>query len=88
MIVAAIENFIFFSSLLAVCCFVLAWMVRGSVSKGWWEPHPLTLARVYAAAIVLPPLASAWCELVGFAAGYYQRSIGELALAVLPSIRT
>lgn len=60
MILAAIENFIFFSSLLAVGCFALAWMVRGSVSKGWWEPHPLTLARVYAAAVVLPPLASAW----------------------------
>lgn len=50
MIVVAIENFIFFSSLLAVGCFVFAWMVRGSVSKGWCEPHPLTLARVYAAA--------------------------------------
>ncbi len=32
----------------------------------------------------LPPLPAAWCDLVGFAAGYYQRSIGELALAVLP----
>ena len=32
----------------------------------------------------LPPLPAAWRELVGFAAGYYQRSIGELALAVLP----
>ncbi|HKX94799.1 MAG TPA: primosomal protein N', partial [Methylibium sp.] len=26
----------------------------------------------------LPPLPPAWRELVGFAAGYYQRSIGEL----------
>lgn len=60
MIVAAIENFIFFSSLLAVCCFALAWMVRGAVSKGWWQPHPLTLARIYAAAVIFPPLAGAW----------------------------
>jgi len=32
----------------------------------------------------LPPLTPAWLALVEFAAGYYQRSIGELALAVLP----
>ncbi len=32
----------------------------------------------------LPPLAPAWLALVDFAAGYYQRSVGELALAVLP----
>ena len=30
------------------------------------------------------PLARPWCELVAFAAGYYQRSVGELALSVLP----
>lgn len=32
----------------------------------------------------LPPLPESWCRLVAFASGYYQRSIGELALAVLP----
>ncbi|MEP7283193.1 MAG: primosomal protein N', partial [Rubrivivax sp.] len=32
----------------------------------------------------LPPLPSAWRALVDFAAGYYQRGVGELALAVLP----
>jgi primosomal protein N' (replication factor Y) (superfamily II helicase) len=32
----------------------------------------------------MPPLPPAWRQLVAFAAGYYQRSIGELALAVLP----
>lgn len=32
----------------------------------------------------LPPLTPAWRELVGFAAGYYQRSLGEVALAALP----
>ncbi|HEY9029281.1 MAG TPA: primosomal protein N', partial [Burkholderiaceae bacterium] len=32
----------------------------------------------------LPPLGRAWCELVEFAAGYYQRGVGELALSVLP----
>ncbi len=32
----------------------------------------------------LPPLPAAWLALVSFAAGYYQRGAGELALAVLP----
>ena len=32
----------------------------------------------------LPPLDQAWRRLVDFAAAYYQRSVGELALAVLP----
>ncbi|MEO7151174.1 MAG: DEAD/DEAH box helicase, partial [Burkholderiaceae bacterium] len=31
-----------------------------------------------------PPLAPAWCALVEFAAGYYQRGLGEIALSVLP----
>jgi primosomal protein N' (replication factor Y) len=32
----------------------------------------------------LPPLPEAWQQLVAFAAGYYQRSVGELALSILP----
>ena len=32
----------------------------------------------------LPPLAPAWLALVDFAAGYYQRGVGELALSALP----
>jgi len=32
----------------------------------------------------LTPLSSNWLQLVEFAAGYYQRSVGELALSVLP----
>ncbi len=32
----------------------------------------------------LPPLAPAWMQLVAFSAGYYQRSVGEVALSVLP----
>ncbi len=32
----------------------------------------------------LPPLAPNWLALLDFAAAYYQRSVGELALAVLP----
>ncbi|MBC7726985.1 MAG: primosomal protein N', partial [Microbacteriaceae bacterium] len=32
----------------------------------------------------LPAMAPAWLALVDFAASYYQRSVGELALSVLP----
>ena len=32
----------------------------------------------------LPPLTLQWRKLVGFTAGYYQRSLGEVALAALP----
>lgn len=43
-----------------------------------------TLRPVTAELTSLPPLAPAWCRLVSFAAAYYQRGIGEVALAVLP----
>ena len=32
----------------------------------------------------LPPLTADWCALVEFAAAYYQRGVGEVALSVLP----
>ena len=32
----------------------------------------------------VPPLSPRWCQLVEFAARYYQRGVGELALSVLP----
>lgn len=32
----------------------------------------------------VPALSGAWCALVNFAAGYYQRGLGEVALSVLP----
>ena len=44
----------------------------------------LDLRPVTQALLSLPPLNSPWCALVEFAAGYYQRSIGEVALSVLP----
>ena len=45
---------------------------------------PDSLKQVSQALASLPPMGTAWCELIAFAAGYYQRGIGELALAVLP----
>ncbi|MDM4768104.1 primosomal protein N' [Pelomonas sp. SE-A7] len=42
------------------------------------------LRPISASLDALPPLSPAWCSLVEFAALYYQRSVGELAAAVLP----
>jgi primosomal protein N' (replication factor Y) (superfamily II helicase) len=45
---------------------------------------PAQLRAVQEALHGLPPLPDDWRALVAFAAGYYQRSLGEMALAVLP----
>jgi len=42
------------------------------------------LKSVAVALTALPPLSAEWCELLAFSAAYYQRSLGELALSVLP----
>ena len=47
-------------------------------------PEGTELRAVADALTALPPLPSAWRRLVAFAAAYYQRSLGELALSVLP----
>jgi primosomal protein N' (replication factor Y) len=49
------------------------------------EPQPDTALRPIAQVLdAMPPLSQAWMALAEFAAGYYQRSLGELALNVLP----
>jgi len=47
-------------------------------------PAGVDLRAVRQALTALPPLSQDWRRLVSFAAAYYQRSLGELALAVLP----
>jgi primosomal protein N' (replication factor Y) len=59
--------------------------VAGIVWDAVAEPAAgATLKPVRQALAALPPLAASWRRLVEFAAGYYQRGLGELALAVLP----
>jgi len=48
------------------------------------EAERVELREVAAALDGLPPLGAAWRDLVAFAARYYQRSLGEVALAALP----
>ncbi|HSM21868.1 MAG TPA: DEAD/DEAH box helicase, partial [Rubrivivax sp.] len=45
---------------------------------------PAELRPLAAVLSSLPPLPDEWRELIDFAAAYYQRGVGELALAVLP----
>jgi primosomal protein N' (replication factor Y) len=47
-------------------------------------PEAVQLRPVHSAMHMLPPLGLAWMRLVEFCAGYYQRSLGEVALSVLP----
>jgi len=47
-------------------------------------PPNVELRRVSAVLDALTPLPPAWRDLVEFAARYYQRSLGEVALSVLP----
>ena len=57
-----------------------------------WEPAPGNTPALAASQLkpvkqvlsALPPLPQAWRELVAFTSGYYQRGVGEVALAVLP----
>lgn len=48
------------------------------------QPTSEKLRPITAVLDLIAPLSSNWLRLVDFAAGYYQRSIGELALAALP----
>ena len=48
------------------------------------DDRALALRAVQQVLHSVPPLSARWCELVGFAAAYYQRGIGEVAMSVLP----
>ena len=57
----------------------IVWQTGASAAAAGVELRPVRQALS-----ALPPLSDAWRQLVAFAAGYYQRGLGELALAVLP----
>lgn len=57
----------------------------GVVWPGGGGAAPDVALRPVAAVFdALAPLGADWCRLLDFAAGYYQRSVGELASSVLP----
>lgn len=60
MLILAIENFVLFGTLLALGGFLLAWAARIAALRYAWQPHPVTLARLYTFSIVATPLAALW----------------------------
>ncbi len=60
-------------------------VVSGIVWPGPAGAHDAaSLRRVDEVLASVPPFEARWCALIEFASAYYQRSIGEIALAVLP----
>ncbi|MDP3699748.1 MAG: primosomal protein N' [Hylemonella sp.] len=59
-------------------------IVWDAASQDQAEVDSSRLRPIASALTALPPLTSAWRQLVDFAAGYYQRAAGEIALAALP----
>lgn len=58
--IAAIENFVLFSTFFALLMFVVALIVRQITIREMWRPRAEILSRFYTAALVTPPLASLW----------------------------
>ncbi len=59
-------------------------IVWDAASQGQAEVESSRLRPIASALTALPPLSAAWRQLVDFAASYYQRAAGEIALAALP----
>src|SRR5687767_11202858 len=59
-LIAAIENLVLFSTLLALAAFAIAVVVRQLTIRQIWHPRAEWLAYFYTAAVVIPPLASLW----------------------------
>lgn len=64
--ITVVENFILFSTLLAVCGFAIAVVVRLSAERGWRRWQPETLAGIYSTAAALPPFVAAWLTAAAF----------------------
>ncbi|MGH9931426.1 MAG: M56 family metallopeptidase [Pyrinomonadaceae bacterium] len=56
----AIENFVLFSTLLALATFALSYAARRAAKNGFWLPRASTLTCLYTAALAFPPVTSVW----------------------------
>jgi Zn-dependent protease with chaperone function len=59
-LVTAIENFVLFSTVLALVCFAITFTAHVLAARSLWHPRPDTLARLYTRALVVPPVVAAW----------------------------
>jgi primosomal protein N' (replication factor Y) len=62
----------------------IVWTAATGAAPSAELPESTALRPILAALTAMPPLLPSWLALVDFAAAYYQRGIGELALSVLP----
>lgn len=102
MLIAAIENFVLFSTVFALAGFVVAWAVRHVTAKELWRLRADSTARIYTSAVVTPPLAALWLVAAVFlprlwltsetfeaahSAPYHQlHLLGELTVALEPTL--
>lgn len=59
-LIAAIENFVLLGTFFALGAFGIALIVRQLTIRQFWRPRAESVSHFYAAALVLPPLASLW----------------------------
>jgi Zn-dependent protease with chaperone function len=101
-LIAAIENFVLFSTVFAVAGFGIALLVRHVTAKESWRLRTDSTARIYTSVIVAPPLAALWLVVAAFlprlwlspeafeaahSAPYHQlHLIGELTVALEPNL--
>ncbi|MDQ3666797.1 MAG: M56 family metallopeptidase [Acidobacteriota bacterium] len=59
-LIAAMENFVLFSTVFALAIFAVALIVRQITIREIWRLKAGSLAQFYAAALIVPPIASLW----------------------------
>lgn len=60
MFLIALENFVFFSTLLALVAFGFAWFAHKLSVSSLWKIRPDVLTRIYTAALIVPPVSAFW----------------------------
>ena len=60
LLIAAVENFVLFSTIIALALFAIAAVVRHLTIRQIWHSRAESLAYFYSAALIIPPLASLW----------------------------
>jgi Zn-dependent protease with chaperone function len=83
-IVSAIENFVFFSTLLAILGFAVAWPAHVLSSGGQWNCRPERLTRLYTITLVAPPVIAAWLVIAALLPEWWLGEIAFDAAHVIP----
>ena len=60
LLIAAIENFVLFSTIIALMLFAIAAVVRHLTIRQIWHQRSASLSNFYTSALLIPPLASLW----------------------------